>query len=207
MPIKNDREYRSMSALLPVQGGAKRIESDRYVEGYATTFDAPYVMWEDEDTKYYERVDSHAFDAADMSDVIMQYDHSGPVLARNRMGGGRPASLIVEPQAAGLFMASDLSLSERAKALYDDITAGLVYKMSWAFTVREDAYDKSTHTRTILRVRKVYDVSAVSYPANPDTSISARSWLDGVIEAEKREAQARLELAKRRYFYFHGGTK
>ncbi len=205
MPIKTEREYRAMSALLPVTDGAKRMDSNHYVEGYATTFNAPYVLWEYEGTKYYEQVDAHAFDAADMSDIIMQYDHSGPVLARNRMGGGRSASLIVEPQANGLFMASDLSLSERARELYADISAGLVYKMSWAFTVREDSYDKATHTRTILRVRKVYDVSAVSHPANPDTSISARSWIDGVIDAERREAQARLELAKAKHYYFFGG--
>ena len=63
--------------------------------------------------------------------------------------------------------------------------------MSWAFTVAEDSYNKDTHTRTILKIKKVYDVSAVSCPANADTDISARSYLDGVIEAERREALAR----------------
>ena len=63
--------------------------------------------------------------------------------------------------------------------------------MSWAFRVSEDAYNKETRTRTILKIKKVYDVSAVSYPANADTDISARSWINGAIEAEKREALAR----------------
>ena len=42
-----------------------------------------------------------------------------------------------------------------------------------------------------MKIKKVYDVSAVSYPANADTDISARSYFDGVIEAERREALAR----------------
>jgi phage head maturation protease len=48
-------------------------------------------------------------------------------------------------------------------------------------------YNKDTRTRTILKIKKVYDVSAVSIPASNDTEISARSYFDGVIEAEKQE--------------------
>lgn len=81
--------------------------------------------------------------------------------------------------------------------MYEDIAAGLVTKMSWAFKVREDYYDRATHTRRIMRIKKVYDLSAVSFPANPSTDISARSWLDGVIEAEKAERLA-AQAAERR---------
>jgi phage head maturation protease len=63
--------------------------------------------------------------------------------------------------------------------------------MSWAFTVAEDEYDREARTRTITKIKKVYDVSAVSIPANGDTEISARSWLNGVIEAERRESLER----------------
>ena len=194
-----------MSLLLPTENKQKRLESDYYVEGYATTFDSPYTLYEWDGIKYMERIDRHALDSADMTDIIMQYDHTGKVFARNRMGGGKPATLIAEPQDSGFFIAADLSLTEDARQLYDDIKAGLIYQMSWAFTVGEEAYDAYTRTRTILRVKKVYDVSAVSYPANPDTDISARSWVDGLIEAEKREAQARLALARAKYNYFYGG--
>jgi HK97 family phage prohead protease len=107
------------------------------------------------------------------------------------MAKNKPPSLLLEPQESGLFIAANLSLTEEAKRLYASIDAGLICKMSWAFTVSEDAYNKDTHTRTILKIKKVYDVSAVSYPANADTDISARSYFDGVIEAEKREALAR----------------
>ena len=192
MPIKKEREYRTLAAPLTAGAATKRIQTDFYVEGYATTFDTPYLLYEFEDgTKYYERIDAHALDGADMSDVIMQYDHAGMVYARNKMAKSKPPSLLVEPQESGLFIAADLGLTEEARKLYSTIDAGLIYKMSWAFRVAEDAYNKDTHTRTILRIKKVYDVSAVSYPANADTDIAARSYFDGVIEAERREALAR----------------
>ena len=205
MPIKPDREYRAMS-LLPTAEN-KRLQSDFYVEGFATTFDKPYLLYEYEGIRYMEAIDRHALDTADISDVIMQYDHSGKVFARNKMGGGKSPTLIAEPQESGFFIAADLSLTEASKRMYEDITAGLIYQMSWAFTVAEESYDRDTHTRRILRVKKVYDVSAVSIPANADTEISARSWLDGVIDAEKRESLARLKLAKAKYNYYFGGMK
>lgn len=193
-----------MNLLLPT--AEKRLDSEFYVEGFATTFNDPYVLYEYDGIQYKEQVDRNAFQSADLTDIIMQYDHSGRVYARNKMGGGKSPTLIAEPQESGFFVAADLSRSDGAKQLYADMASGLIYKMSWAFSVAEDSYDPETHTRTILRVKKVYDVSAVSYPANPNTDISARSWLDGVIEAEKREAQARLELAKAKYNYFFGGN-
>lgn len=181
-----------MPLMAPAQ--EKRIQSDFYVEGKATTFDDPYILWEYDGVKYREKIDAHALDGADMTDIIMQYDHDGKVLARKSN-----QTLIVEPRAHDLFIAADLSKSAAAKDMYEEIQNGLVTRMSWSFSVSEDAYDRETHTRTILKIKKVYDVSAVSLPANPSTDISARSWLDGVIEAEKREALERkrkVALAK-----------
>lgn len=177
--------------MIPQGTAEKRFDTDFYVEGFATTFDKPYVMYEYDGIKYCEVIDRNALVGADLSDVIMQFDHSGMVFARNKMAKNKPPSLLLEPQESGLFIAANLSLTEEAKRLYASIDAGLICKMSWAFTVSEDAYNKDTHTRTILKIKKVYDVSAVSYPANADTDISARSYFDGVIEAEKREALAR----------------
>lgn len=190
MPFKPDeREYRVMPLLLTAS--EKRIDSDFYVEGYATTFNDPYELYEFEGNKYYEVIDRHALDGADMTDVIMQYDHAGRVRARTSNG-----SLGLEPDNHGLFIFGDLSRSSAAKELFEDIQNGLVTKMSWAFTVADDEYDRNTRTRTIKKIRKVYDVSAVSIPANGGTEISARSFLDGVIEAEKRETQEREERQK-----------
>jgi|GEM_PF-6871553 len=129
--------------------------------------------------------------------IYDQYDHRGMVFARNKMGKQKPPSLLIEPQESGLFIAANLGLTEDARRLYENINSGLVCKMSWAFRIIKDAYDQNTRTRTILKIGKVFDVSAVSHPANSDTEITARSYFDGVIEAEQRETLVRnLELLK-----------
>jgi hypothetical protein len=180
---KMKREYRTIQPFQPTT--EKRIDTEFYIEGIAATFE-PYELYENDGNKYYEKVERSAFDEADLSDVIMQYDHSGKVLARKSNG-----TLGVETTDKGLTVFADLSKSKAAKEMYEEIANGLVTKMSWAFTVGEDDYNRETRTRTIKKVRKLYDVSAVGIPANGDTEISARSYFDGVIEIEKREALAR----------------
>jgi HK97 family phage prohead protease len=193
MPAKpNERQYRILSSpLAPAAGDGdkKRFDTEFYVEGYASTFNDPYVLFEDWDgNEYREIISPDAFKDADMSDVLMQYDHEGKVLARMSNG-----TLVVEPDAHGLFVAADLSGSQAARDLYEEISNGLVTRMSWAFSVGADEYDRDSKTTTITRVKKVYDVSAVSLPADPNTEISARNLLNGVIE------QSRKELARRKY--------
>ena len=195
MPAKpNERQYRSLSVALrsfDANDGAreKRFDTEYYVEGYATTFNDPYVLFEDFDgNEFREIISPDAFRDADMSDVIMQFDHAGKVLARMSNG-----TLVVEVDSHGLFIAADLSGSQAARDLYEEISNGLVTRMSWAFTIAADEYDRETRTTTITRVKKVFDVSAVSLPADPNTEISARNLLDGVIE------QSRKEFARRRY--------
>ncbi|MFR2173096.1 MAG: HK97 family phage prohead protease [Clostridium fessum] len=145
--------------LLIPTAAEKRIDTDFYVEGYATTFDKPYLLYEWDGNKYYERIDRNALAGADMSDVIMQYNHEGKVLARLSNG-----TLGVEANDNGLFTFADLSKSRAAQDMFEEIKNGLVTKMSWAFRVSEDSYDRDTRTRTILKIAKVYDVSAVSIP-------------------------------------------
>lgn len=159
------------------------------MEGYATTFE-PYVMYEFDGIKVYEQIDRNALQGADLSDVIMQYDHEGRVLARQSNG-----SLIIEVDEKGLFVAADLSKTNASRELFEDIDQGLVTKMSWAFTIAEDEYDKESRTRIIKRINKVYDVSAVSIPANGDTLINARSFFDGVIKDEQQELLKRKRQA------------
>lgn len=186
MPVKDNREYRAMSLVQPKVEG-RRIDSDHYVEGYATTYSVPYVLAEIDGVKYQERIAPDALVGADLSDVIFQYDHRGKVLARKANG-----TLILEPNDQhGLFVAADLSKSAEARSLFEEIQNGLITQMSWGFTVEKDEYDRATHTRTILKIKKVYDVSAVSIPANGDTNISARSYIDGLIDVENRESAER----------------
>ena len=168
-----------MELFRPTQ--EKRIDSDYYVEGYATTFE-PYELYEIDGVKYFERISPDAFMGADMSDVIFQYDHAGKVLARKSNG-----TLLAETDNHGLFICADLSKSAASREMWGEIDNGLVTKMSWAFTVAEDSFDRNTRTRTILKVNKIYDVSAVSIPANNQTDISARSYFNGEIEKERQE--------------------
>lgn len=186
MAIKTDREYRLVQ--LP-EMQFRALEDEAYiVEGYATTFDDPYVLFEYDGNKYMEQIDRGALLSADMSDVIFLYNHEGMVYARQSNG-----TLQLSINEKGLHVRADLSSTEASRAMYDSIKAGLVTQMSWAFTVEEESYNEKTRTRTILKVRKVYDVSAVSIPANPNTDISARSYWDGVIEEERRRERARAE--------------
>ena len=132
-----------------------------------------------------------------MSDVIMQYDHEGRVFARNKNG-----TLELSVDEKGLKIRADLGGTEIGKQLYEEIKGGYTDKMSFGFTVGEDKKeyvmdyenDVETCTRTITKVKKLFDVSAVSLPANDMTSISARRFSDGVIEKIKAE---RLERANR----------
>ena len=190
---KEGREYRTMPLMLPT--AEQRIESEFYVEGFATTFNQPYVLWKMSDgTEIKEEIDRHAFDHADMSDVLFQYNHSGRVFARNKMKKGKSATMILEIQERGLFIAADLGSTEGARKMYEDIDSGLIYQMSFGFRVEEDSYDRATRTRRILKISKVFDVSAVDVPANGNTDISSRDWFNGVIEAERQELLERQKM-------------
>jgi len=177
---------------------ANRFQSECYVEGYATTFEDPYVLFEGRDGwKYVEVIDRNALDGADFSDVIFQYDHEGRVYARNTNN-----TLHFECNDHGLFIAADLSKTSLARQMYEDISVGNVTRMSWAFIPAEETYtedfDNKVLTTRITRVKKVFDVSAVSYPADPNTEISARNLVNGEIEARRlRESQQR-ELDRKR---------
>lgn len=186
-----NKEYRSITMPLTVTAtGQKLLESEYYVEGYATTFNNPYELYRIGDKKYYEVIDRHALDNADMSDVIMQYDHTGRIYARNSNN-----TLLLNINDRGLLIAADLSKTQLSRELYEDIKAEMINKMSWSFIVKKDKYDKATRTRTILKVSKIYDVSAVSVPANDDTTISARDYFNAQREKEQQMIK-RIEALK-----------
>ena len=197
--ISKDREYRTMT--IQKRSTEEKEQKSYQVRGYASTFE-PYVLFSQDGVDYSEQIDPTAFDEADMSDVIFLYNHEGMVYARQKNG-----TLKLSTDDHGLLAEADLSSTQQSRDLFDAIDSGLVDQMSFAFTVEDDEYDKETHTRTIHRIGKVYDVSAVSIPANPGTDIatvSARSYFDGVIEAEQAERLERekqLALAKARYAY------
>lgn len=205
MAMKSDREYRNMTMVVREDAEERKI-----VTGYASTFDEPYKLYSGEGFELWEVVDRSAFDETDMSDVILQFDHQGRVFARTRNN-----TLTVHPDEKGLYIEADLGGTELGRGLYEEIAGGYTDRMSFGFTVKEDRQDKEKnddgiwiYTRHITSVGKLYDVSAVSIPANGATSIAADAvtrsigdLTDGVIEriqAERLEEEKREALEKRR---------
>ena len=202
--MKNNREYRNMA---PLEVRAEQTEAkvdEMVVEGFATTFNEPYTLYEDSDIIFREQVAPEAFDNTVMSDVILQYDHAGKVFARICN-----YTLEVQTDEKGLFIRAYLGGTEAGRNLYEEIAGGDTDKMSFGFTVDNDEETRSESAdgridilRTITGINKLYDVSAVSIPANDGTSISVstRSRIDGVIEevrAERLEAE-RIKLERKR---------
>lgn len=197
--MKSDREYRAFEV--------RANDDDMRVRGYATTFDESYTLYDDGEYEVREVIDPSAFDNCDMSDVIAQYNHEGRVLAR--LSNGTLELNVDKPN--GLLINADLSGTELGRQIYEEIKGGYTNKMSMGFKVdrsadvwtRENIDGKTVETRRINSIIKLYDVSAVSIPANPGTSIEARSidaLVDGVIDelrAERLEAE-KVELERRR---------
>ena len=155
------------------------------IEGYAAVFDSETLIGS-EDWGFYESIDRGAFEGANMRDVPLKYNHSDavPILARTRNN-----SLVLTVDDKGLFIRAELLDTQDSVDMYKRIKAGLIDKMSFAFTVKEeDVRNGRTPHRRITRFDRIFDVSVVDTPAYEDTSIYARS-LDRV-ETWKRQAEA-----------------
>lgn len=203
MPIKNDREYRAFN----IEKREKKEGGDEpsyLVAGYASTFEE-YTLGENAGEIYRERIEPTAFDEADMSDVVFLLDHTGRVYARTK---NDTVKLTVDDK--GLYTETDLSKTAAARGVYEDIEAGNYSQMSFAFTVADDNFivstedEKTVYTRVINRIKKVFDISAVGFPANPTTDIgvATRAAFDGAIESYKaerlKEERAKNEAARLR---------
>lgn len=190
--MNNEREFRSFAQI--VQRDADDLDENKkyLVEGYASTFE-PYTLWTTEDgVEIKEQIEPDAFEETDVSDVVFRVDHEGAVFARTSNG-----LISLEVDEHGLKTRIDLSKTEKARGIFEDIEAGMYPQMSFAFTVEREAWDRETHTRHVEKIGKLYDVSAVSFPANPGTEIgvSLRDRINGEIEAETAE---RLEAERQR---------
>ena len=196
--IQEGQQYRSME-LRAVKNGNENPEYR--VSGYSTMFNQPFVLYRDkwggQEYEIREQVDSHAFDSADMSDVIFNLNHEGRVFARQSNG-----TLKLTIEEKGLHVDAYLGGTEEGRKIHQEIEGGYLTKMSYRFVVEDDEVkeftegDKRVILRTITNIRKLYDVSVVSIPADDHTSISARSFSDGLIEklqAERLEAEKKEE--------------
>ena len=181
--ITTNKEYRSFDF--------EQEDEGMKVKGNPVVFNSETVLYEIDGIEYKEKIDSKALDGADLSDIILNIDHEGKPAAKTKNG-----TLQVEIKADGLYIEADLSKNETGRELYEDIKNGFFDSMSFAFVVDEDEYDKITHTRTIKKIKKCYDVSAVTFPAYNKAKISARSYVEAVAEAEHK-ASVEAELRKR----------
>lgn len=166
------------------EGGSEEL----YVEGYAAVFDSPTVLFEWDGVEYKEQICRGAFDKCNMTDVIFNYNHSGKVMARTR---NKTLELNIDDK--GLFIRARLDGTEEGRNLYDEIKGGYIDRMSFAFTVNEESFDKAEHQWNVRGIKRLYDVSAVSIPAYDDTSISARK--NFILEAEAQEKEKRAAEA------------
>ena len=180
--ISKDREYRAFE-----------FETDEMrIEGKAVAFESPTVMAEIDGMKFYEVIDRNAFAEAKMDDVVLVENHQGRAAAKTKN-----RTLELRTSDDGLFIKADLSKNATGRELYEAIQNGFYDKMSFAFTVRKDSYDKESRTRRIEKIDRLFDVSAVDFPAYSETSISARSFFEAEAEKEMKEraeAQHREEL-------------
>lgn len=211
MPRKTEREYRDINLSKIETREAE--DGALYVEGYATTFNTFYVLYDDGEYRIEEQVDAAAFEGADMRDVIMQYNHEGRVFARIKN-----QTLEVAPDAHGLHIRARLDGTDIGRQLYQEIRGGYTDKMSFGFTVaqekreriRDNDHNKTVIKRTILKFRKIFDVSAVSIPANDTTEISARDLQEGAVREIMEECQAEearvLEIEKAKTMIMMGGA-
>lgn len=196
--IADGRQYRNLKEIRTLEQTDTEEKSYK-VTGYASTYNEPYTLYSDEDIEIREQVAPGAFDKADLSDVIMQYNHEGRVFARTRNH-----TLDLFSDSHGFGINADLGGTEIGRQLYEEIQGGYTDRMSFGFTVDEDEVNetrekgkRTVYLRTITRIGKLYDVSAVSIPANDGTEISARSLIDGLIEKDKAERLVEAENERR----------
>ena len=180
--ISKDREYRSFEFTT----------EEMRAEGKPVAFEQPTMLYEIDGIKFYEVIDKRAFDEAKMDDVVLNIDHEGKPAAKTKNG-----TLQLRVADDGVYMVADLSKNATGRELYEDIQNGFFDKMSFAFTVREEEYDKKTRTRRIMKIDRLFDVSAVTFPAYAQTSIMARDTFAMELEKERMEIRQREEKRKR----------
>lgn len=160
-------------------------DEDHNVEGYASVFNTKTNIA----GLFLEQIDSRAFDECDFDDVcfLVNHDTSRIALARSRRNTAN-STLNLSTDAKGLKVRANLDIenNSESRSLYSAIKRGDIDGMSFMFVVEDDEWtglDTDLPTRTITKISKVYEVSAVNFPAYKDTEIYARS--SDALENEK----------------------
>lgn len=154
-----------------------RAEGEMTITGYASVYDDQY------DLGYFtERVAPGAFDGRLDDDVRLLINHEGMPLARTTNG-----TLELTTDGRGLFYRANLADTQEGRDLYKLIQRGDITQSSFAFTIDEDEWTADRKLRTIKRVGRLYDVSPVTYPASPTTTVQARAMAAGLLDEERAE--------------------
>lgn len=172
-------------------------KEEMHIEGKAVAFNSPETYYGET-----EVIDPHALDEADMSDVVLRYNHNDSqyTLARTRNN-----SLKLEVKDDGLYFEADLIDTTTNKDAYKMIKAGLLDKCSFAFNVVEDKYNEEEHLRTITKIGRMFDVALVDFPFYNDTIVEARNLKldnrDEFLEKAKELQDIAYEKKKRDMLY------
>ena len=191
--MTNEREVRIFS--FEIRAGETGKE-DR--KGQLTG--TPIVFNQATDMGWYEEtIDKDALKETDLKDVmfLVGHDFSSIPLARSRNNNEHSTmQMSVTDEGMNIRVDLDIEGNPRAAELYSAVKRGDITGMSFAFIVDKDAWediDTEYPTRTITSIRKVFEVSAVAFPAYPQTSIQAASE-----DAPLDSARASLESAKQK---------
>lgn len=191
--MKNNKETR-LAELRFQESDGKMI-----LEGYAIVFEQETLIG-DEERGFREIISRSALTDAIMKDVPMKYNHmdSFLILARTKN-----KSLVLTVDDIGLKVHAELIDTSSNADVYKMVRSGLLDKMSFAFTVKNQSWDRSGNVplRKIEAIDRLFDVSVVDTPAYDGTSIYSRS-LD-LVDAElralddaKRDEEAKLIKSK-----------
>ncbi|KLU65719.1 caudovirus prohead protease [Desulfosporosinus acididurans] len=190
---KGDVEYRSMELRASLIDPPEGQSVLKVLEGRAIVFNKATPLFQDDDgTTYYEQIHQDALKGVDLSNVVLKYNHSEhvPPLASTKAG-----TLDLRVDNQGLNVTARMANTTQANDIHELVRSGHLDKMSFAFTVANDAYDTKTRTRTIFKFDKMYDVSVVDFPAYEETSVSARNYVQAQQELRRRE-QEQLEQTR-----------
>ena len=169
-------------------------EEKRTVRGYAATFESR----SGDLGGFIESIDREAFSETDMDDVRALFNHdSNFVLGRTKAGTLR---LMVDEN--GLAYEIDMPDTQLGRDMYESIKRGDISQSSFAFTIEDDEYRKEGDTvfRTIKKIKKLYDVAPVTFPAYESTSVQARK-IDELKNQELKEENSNTDAIRQRDLY------
>ena len=163
-------DYRRLMQVR-ILDGLEEQDSKMIIEGKAITFDEETVLFEHEGIQYKEIIARGALNEADLSYAYLKYNHSSNIMAMART---KNKTLQIEVRDDGVWIRAELANTTAGRDLYELVRSGIIDKMSFAFTIKEENYDRSTHTWTVRKIDKLYDVAAVEIPAYDNTLLFAR---------------------------------